>query len=163
MTRSTTQITDVTNRLDKKLEASDRLAINESLANHLVVKGLEISDISCSDELLDAILPRMAKLNDDWAQIKSVKDFKMSKMKKKVNDHIQNQKKQPTLLQKQLEFIRDQKALVFASQESHSNDDKSELNNNSATSKKDKKVKADVKPIGTPSPFTQIEQDVNKH
>ena len=93
MTRSSTQITDVTERLDKKLEAGDRLSINDSLANHLVVQGLEIKDISCSDELLDAILPRVAKLNDDWLQIKSVKDFKMSKMKKKVNDHIQNLKR----------------------------------------------------------------------
>ena len=87
----------------------------------------------------------------------------MSKMKKKFNDHIQNQKKQPTLLQKQLEFIREQALQVFASVDSQSNNEKSELNNNSATSKKDKKVKADVKPIGTTSPFTQIEQDVNKH
>ena len=163
MTRSTTQITDVTNRLDKKLEASDRLAINESLANHLVVKGLEISDISCSDELLDAILPRMAKLNDDWAQIKCVKDFKMSKMKKKFNDHIQNQKKQPTLLQRQLEFIREQALQVFASVDSQSNNDKSEPNTNSAASKTDKKGKVDKETIKPVSPPSQVEQGAGKH
>ena len=90
MTRSTTQINDLTNRLDQKLQPTDRVSLNESLAHYLISRGLEIKDITVSDELLDAIILRVAKLNDDWVQIKSVKDFKKSKMKKKVNDHIQN-------------------------------------------------------------------------
>ena len=98
MTRSTTQINDLTNRLDKKLQQPDRVSINESLAHYLINSGLEIKDISTSDELLDEIIPRIAKLNDDWSQVKSIKDFKKSKMKKTVNAHIQNQKKGPAVL-----------------------------------------------------------------
>ena len=84
-------------------------------------------------------------------------------MKKKVNDHIQNQKKQPSLLQKQIDLIKEQYGQVFPSQDSQSNVDKSETLINSATSKKDKSGKNGLKPINTTSFLSQNDLVANKH
>lgn len=85
-----------------------------------------------------------------------------SNMKKRINDHIQNQKKNPTKLQKLLDAFKEQAAQVEVSQDSHSNVEKTEVVINSATSKKDKKNKVDLKPINNTLPLSQIEQGGNK-
>ena len=90
MTRSTTQICDVTERLDKRLINSDRLSISTSLAEYMVKHSMEISDLKTSDTLLDALLPRIANHNSEWKGIVSVKDIHKSPLKKRINDHIQN-------------------------------------------------------------------------
>ena len=86
-----------------------------------------------------------------------------SNMKKRINDHIQNQKKNPTKLQKLLDAFKEQAAQVEVSQDSHSNVEKTEVTINSATSKKDKKVRVDLKPINNTSPLSQVEQGADKH
>ena len=96
----------VKNRLKKKLSNDDRVAITQALVDHLVTHDLEMEDISTTDDFIDCLFVRLAQYNPDWIGIRSVKDLKGTEVKKRLQEHIRNQKKKDSKINVQIDAAR---------------------------------------------------------
>ena len=96
----------VKNRLKKKLSNDDRVAITQALVDHLVTHDLEVEDISTTDDFIDCLFVRLAQYNPDWIGIRSVKDLKGTEVKKRLQEHVRNQKKKDSKINVQIDAAR---------------------------------------------------------
>ena len=96
----------VKNRLKKKLSNDDRVAITQALVDHLVTHDLEMEDISTTDDFIDCLFVRLAQYNPDWIGIRSVKDLKGTEVKKRLQEHIRNQKKKDSKINVQIDAVK---------------------------------------------------------
>ena len=80
------QITNIHNRLNKKLTPADRSSITHSLVEHMTNYNMLAADLDITDELIDVLLPGIARDNIDWEGLVSIKDIYTSEVKRRLFD-----------------------------------------------------------------------------
>ena len=73
----------------------------------MVHKNLVSEGLSVNDELIQALIPRMALDHLDWDEVKDISELKNSEVLKCFKTHIRNLKKEPESLDEQVRRIRE--------------------------------------------------------
>ena len=107
MPRQFTQITNIHNRLNKKLTPADRDSITNSLIDHMATYNLNAADLDITDEFVDCLLPRIARENVDWEGLVSIKDIYTTEVKRRLYDQLRNLKRQGTKLNNRVTSAKD--------------------------------------------------------
>ena len=75
--------------------------------DYLVTHNLQVEDINTNDDFLDLLFTRFAQYNNEWQGITSVKDIQGSEVKRRLCDHIRNQKRKGDKLMVQINAARE--------------------------------------------------------
>ena len=101
------QITNIHNRLNKKLTPADRSSITHSLVEHMTNYNLHAADLDITDEFIDVLLPGITRDNIDWEGLVSIKDIYTTEVKRRLFDQVRNLKRQGAKLNNRVIAAKD--------------------------------------------------------
>ena len=163
MPRQFTQITNINNRLNKKLTPVDRESITHILVDHMVAYNLNAADLDITDEFIDVLLPRLARENVDWEGLNSIRDIYTTEVKRRFFDHLRNLKRQGTKLNHRVTAAKDLFDDETVSYESVSKLQKSEKPSHSPILKQDHQTPDGQEQFKTPFAPSASEPPAAQH
>ena len=122
-----------------------------------------MEDISTTDDFIDCLFVRLAQYNTEWQGIRCIKDLKGTEVKKRLLEHVRNQKKKDSKINVQINAARALREEATESDCSEMQVLVSDANSCKGELKNDQKVQeSQVQHQGTTLP-PNTEEEANQH